>query len=267
MLSERHMTTTVYDYNRRILASDSRWSATCNLADGLHLIYADDTGFHKIALRPGASLILAGDGQLIAEWKKWWQQETIDSQNMPDVALSEIRLVSVMLIANDGDILFDAGPKMVLVDTATQGYVGIFSGSGKDFAAESFDVDRCYRTAVEKAKSMDVCSGGEVMFSDISNGQNNLHDENYDYNSVITAIHDRGMIMKLNNDKMPANDPIAMDLSAHPEAENLKKALKSGSIRACAPSGDSQFRWTEARVDRLKNAIDRVAAIEAAMRK
>ncbi|EFH7974137.1 hypothetical protein GJO14_05945 [Escherichia coli] len=261
------MTTTVYDYNRRILASDSRWSAVCNLSDGQHLIFADDTGFHKIALRPGASLILAGDGQLISEWKKWWQQETISSQNMPEVALSEIRLVSVMLIANDGDILFDAGPKLILVDTETQGYVGIFSGSGKDYAAECFDVNRCFNTAVETAKAMDVCSGGKVMFSDISNGQNNLHDENYDYNSVITAIHDRGMIMKLNNDKIPANDPVATELSAHPEAETLKKALKSGSIRACAPSGDSQFRWTEARVDRLKNAIDRVAAIEASMRK
>jgi len=260
------MTTTVYDYNRRILASDSRWSAVFTSTDGDYLIYADDTGFHKIAIRPGASLILAGDGQLISEWKRWWQQPTINSDNMPEVALSEIRLVSVMLITNEGDILFDAGPKMVLVDTQTQGYVGIFSGSGKDYAAECFDRNRCFRTAVETAKRLDVCSGGTIMFSDISTGDHNLHDENYDYNSVITAIHDRGMIMKINNLNMSANDPVT-NLSAHHDADSIKKALKSGSIRACAPSGDSQFRWTESRINRLKSAIDRVAEIEAEMKK
>lgn len=261
------MTTTVYDYNRRILASDSRWSAVCSLQDGDYLIYADDTGFHKIAMRPGASLILAGDGQLISEWKRWWQQPTISSDNMPEVAISEIRLVSVMIISVTGDILFDAGPKKVLLDTQTQGFVGIFSGSGKDYAAECFDRNRCFRTAVETAKSQDFCSGGQVMFSDISLGHHNLQDENYDYNSVITAIHDRGMIMKINNLNIPTNDPVAMNLSAHHEADSVKKALKSGSIRACAPSGDSQFRWTDARITRLKNAIDLVAEIEEEMKR
>ncbi|VVT48018.1 hypothetical protein UYSO10_1950 [Kosakonia radicincitans] len=256
------MTTTVFDAKLKIVASDSRWSAQVDLPDGIYLVYADDTNFHKIVVRTGAALVLAGDGQLIAEWKNWWVRDDIDSSNMPDVALSEIRLVSVMLIARDGTILFDAGPKKALLDVNTKGYVGIFSGTGSDYAAECFDQNRNAVVAVNSAKEKDLCSGGTVMFTELATMRHNLHSENYDYNSVVSALQNRGMIMKIASKNNSANDASSIDISAHAHADYIRDGLSSGSIRACAPSGESEFRWTEARIEKLKLAIDKVVAME-----
>jgi len=175
-------------------------------------------------------------------------------------------MVSVMIVSIDGDILFDAGPKSALIDPMTQSFIGVFAGTGGKFAAECFDANRCPHTAIQTAMTMDICSGGDVMFCELRTSKDNLNTETYDYNDVITALHERGMLMKLDSNLIPANDPVAVDLNKHPEAEVIKKALKSGSIRACAPSGNSQFKWTPERVDRLKKAVDRVAEIESSMK-
>lgn len=57
------MTTTAYDCDNNLVASDTRWSAKLDLIDGAYILYADDTGFNKISHRPGGAIFALAMGK------------------------------------------------------------------------------------------------------------------------------------------------------------------------------------------------------------
>ncbi|HDY8038883.1 TPA: hypothetical protein ACGUOS_003762 [Vibrio vulnificus] len=258
------MTTTVYDVSKLHLTSDSRWSAEVYLEDGTYLLYVDNTGFNKLANRLGGVLVLAGDGELISEWKAWWTAEgDLDVKNMPSVALDKIRMVSVMIVSKEsGDILFDAGPKLAYADeSAEKGrtYLAVFSGSGQQYAANCWWMNRCSRTAVSSAAANDPCTGGDVKYINCTNNENNLQDENFDYTSIKKSLTERGMLMKL-------ADKNVIPLDQHAQGAEIKDKVANGSIRASAPTGmESTFKWDDARLEKLNQAVNKVAEIESRM--
>lgn len=258
------MTTTVYDVGASLVASDSRWSAWVDLFDGKYLFFVDNTGFNKLVDRLGAVLVLAGDGELIAEWKKWWACERLDITSMPQVALSEIRKVSVMIVSKeDREILFDAGPKLAIADEFEDNnrrYLAVFSGSGQQFASQCWFNNRCFNQSILTASANDPCTGGDVKFINFGNGKHNTDDENFDYTSIQKSLMERGMLMKL-------ADKNVIPLDQHHQSEEIKHQIASGAIRASAPSGkESTFVWDESRLTKLNKAIDKVTEIEQRMR-
>lgn len=258
------MTTTVYDASQLLLTSDSRWSAEVSLQDGTYLLFVDNTGFNKLANRLGGVLVLAGDGELISQWKSWWTAEgNIDVQTMPAVALNNMRMVSVMIVSKEsGEILFDAGPKLAYADeSAEEGrtYLAVFSGSGQQFAANCWWTNRCSHTAVSSAAANDPCTGGDVKFINCTNDENNLEDENFDYTSIKKSLTERGMLMKI-------ADKNVIPLDQHAQGADIKDQIANGAIRASAPTGmESTFKWDEARLAKLNHAVNKVAEIEARM--
>lgn len=258
------MTTTVYDVDASLVASDSRWSAYVNLYDGQYLFFVDNTGFNKLVDRLGAVLVLAGDGELIAEWKKWWACDELNIDNMPSVALNEIRKISVMIVSKeDREILFDAGPKLAIADEFeddnARRYLAVFSGSGQQFASQCWFNNRCYNQSILTASANDPCTGGDVKYINFATNAHNTNDENFDYTSIQKSLMERGMLMKL-------ADKNVIPLDQHLQSEEIKDKIANGAIRASAPSGkESTFVWNEARLAKLSKAINKVTEIEHRM--
>ncbi|WP_421180358.1 hypothetical protein [Aeromonas enteropelogenes] len=261
------MTTTIYDTKKMLIASDSRWSASVALSDGQHLLFVDDTKFHKLADRTGAVLVLAGDGELISSWKEWWiSSDGLDPDEIPAVSIGGVRVISVMIVSKlDGEVLFDAGPKSALVVPGDRPiYLAIFSGSGSNFASMEWQSSECPYAALDAAKRHDPCSGGGTMYVEMVGSNHNLHDESFDFSTVTNALLQRGFLMKLA--QMGPNT--VMPLASHPDCERVMSDLSSGAIRACAPMGGMKnpVDWSEMQHQRLKAAIGKVADIEKAMK-
>ena len=73
------MTTNAIDFHKKTLSSDSRWSITM----GDELYFVDDTGFDKIADRHVGTIICAGDGKLIEQWRDWFTAPVLNMANKP----------------------------------------------------------------------------------------------------------------------------------------------------------------------------------------
>ncbi|EOU9520308.1 hypothetical protein ACOJCI_000674 [Cronobacter turicensis] len=262
------MTTTAYDCDKNIVASDTRWSAKLNLIDGQYILYVDDTGFNKIVHRLGGAIFCAGDGVTIEQLKKWWLAEPFDPENLPDLQHDNEFKVSVMVVSSEGERLFDAGPKQALVDPENNNHLhAVFSGSGSPFAGHTFMQCGCVKTAVTIAETFDPFSGGEVKFCNISTGEGNLHDETMDYSSIMKSMSERGILMKYTGFYAANSENIqSIPLSEHPQFKEISAELKAGNIRAYAPMGGTDIEWNEDRVNKLKAAARRVAEIEQKMK-
>ncbi|MEH6368697.1 hypothetical protein [Pectobacterium carotovorum] len=262
------MTTTAYDCDNNVVASDTRWSADLTLLDGKHILYADDTGFNKIAHRLGGAIFCAGDGLTIEKLKTWWLANPFDPENLPDLKDAGGFKVSVMVVSSQGDKLFDAGPKQALVNPEDGNHVhAVFSGSGGPFAGHSFMQCGCVKTAVTIAKAFDPYSGGEVKFCNVTTGDSNLHDETMDYNSIMNAMRERGILMKYTGFYAANSESVqAIPLKEHPEYTKISGDLMAGTIRAYAPMGGAGIEWNEQRINNLKEAARKIAALEEKMK-
>ncbi|WP_112197787.1 hypothetical protein [Rahnella sp. NRRL B-41462] len=257
------MTTTAYDCLNKIVASDTRWSADVDLIDGMHILYVDDTGFNKICNRRGGALICAGDGLTIQNLKQWWTAEPFDPDAIPELKMQSKYLVSIMMISAEGERLFDAGPKHVVYDTEKDSLISVFSGSGGAYAASAFMKCGCPKSSVEVAKFSDPKSGGEVKFLELDTQNHNLNDENLDYDTIMNAMTERGILMKFKGVYAANSENVtSIPLREHAQADDIIQALKSGSIQAYAPTGGSAIEWTEERTNKLKEAARRVAKYE-----
>ncbi|GKX63843.1 hypothetical protein SOASR032_24120 [Pragia fontium] len=262
------MTTTAYDCEKKLVACDTRWSMEINLIDGRHILFVDDTGFNKICTRKGGALICAGDGLTIAEIKDWWRAQPFDPEALPKLRSEEGQdLVSIMIIDANGKREFDVGHKVALLDTELDVYVSIFSGSGSTYAARTFSQCGCVKSAVELSKYMDPCTGGEVKYLELQSGNHNLSDENFDYDSITEAMSERGGLMK-KSELFAANsrmDAKVISIKDHAQYSDIANALKSGALKAHAPTGGQHIEWDEGRIERLKQAARRIAELEASM--
>lgn len=255
------MTTTVFDRHSLLVTSDTRWSAEVELSDGKNLLFVDDTGFNKIVSRPGAAMVLAGNGRMIAALKSWWGSIEPPSIATITPLIQNGPPVTFMIVSIEGDILFDVGHKLAYTEVTNNAtYVwAVFFGSGGEHAANCWHVNRCASTAVVSASQKDPCTSADVKHLNFKNSNNNLNDETNNYQTVETALSERGLLMRL-------NDRVITPLQNHPDCDLIKVQLAQGNIVASAPMGKaSPIQWDGRTLDKLSAALDRVAEIEKSL--
>lgn len=256
------MTTTVYDTVNRKIAADSRWSAKLSLSDGIeYLVYVDDSGFHKIADRKNAVLMLAGNGGLIAKWKEWWYT-SLDGSLLPDTDINGVNVISLMIIDKiNNKVLFTAGQNKPLYCKETNALLSLFTGSGDIHAASCWNVNRCVQRAIESASLLDYYTSNQVKYVDFVSNTTNASEEDYDYSNIVNAILERGYIMNL-AESTAANDA-GVPLNTHQIYDEVQQIFVSGRVVASAPvPGLSEFIWTDANKKDLAVAINLVKNLE-----
>lgn len=240
------MTTNVYDSNKGLMTTDSRWS--CNY--GKYLIYVDDARFEKIERYNDAVFMFAGDGQKIQAWKSWIRSGPTDDSAMP--GCEEM----CVCIANSRtrQVLFDERQ-----DIKRDG--GFFAGTGSRFAYECWAENACAKRAVESAKQFDFSSGGEVKWVDFTTGEHNLFSPMRDVHvsDVSRALATRGSVMEIavNNAIRP---PFKLaDLAANDaELKNVQGKIASGEISPLAPCDGMYSEWSESDKSKLKGVLSDV---------
>ena len=254
------MTTTIYDVEAKLVCSDSRWSTFIAQEDGsTSILYIDNTNFDKVANIETAVLLLAGDAELIAQWKRWWHEDAQNKVPHPELNLGPDRNIVLTIISKPtNQILFDAGPKLTYYCYDEERNLAVFAGSGSKFAADHWGPVRCAIRSVEEAAENDPCTGGNVKFVEFDSNINNLSEPCYDKDEILKNIMDKGMIMEINTLQNGQNK-IAIPLADHPNKDMIKNMVATGQVHAGAPTGNSTpYEWTSERKDKLQQAIDTV---------
>jgi hypothetical protein len=227
------MTTNVYDGTAGMVATDSRWSQTW----GEFFFYIDDSGFDKLEIVGDFVLMFAGRGEGIRDWKIWLHSGPTGSQGQP----AHDGISVCMIRVTDKAVTFCAGQ-----DIVKDG--GHFAGTGSHFAYSCWSANKDARRAVETAKVMDFCTGGEVKYFDLTTRAHNLHYiGQQDYAGMLRALNNRGTIMSI---KAEAKEPARFTVkqaAASNDAKLREVAAKvaSGDIRPEAPCDSMHTPWTE----------------------
>jgi hypothetical protein len=246
------MTTNVFDSNAGLICTDSRWSMRC----GSWLLYVDDVNYHKIALRSDHAVMFAGQSLRIDEWKTWLRLDPFDVTRMP----STEGVVVCLIRLSTGRVAFERG-----VDVEREG--AYFAGSGSRAAVECWMLNRCAQTAVQSAIGVDACSGGEVKFYDVKNGQSNLSPAPQRLASladVHTAIETRGTVMNISSTRSSAPIPFAKlkslgieGCTEQDQADLLQLVASVGdkTLMLSAPCDGMYEAWTDDEVQRCRDAF------------
>lgn len=256
------MTTIIYDKFNKQLIADTRWSFKVDDTSGnKYLIFVDDCGFDKIADGKNTALLTAGDGKLIAKWRKWWFDGR-DQSNIPETSNGKETLINLLIVdKKNNSVLFHAGQKLAHYCVDSNELLGVFAGSGAIAAADCWGDNRCGRTAIETSSSKDIHTSKVIKWVDIPSVKTNITDSVYDYSIIKDAIKGRGKIMLI-SDKLQKTGDVS-DLSSHPLGCAVNDLLDSGEAVASAPvPGLSHFLWTEDTTNSLHSALDKVAKLE-----
>ncbi|MEK6788527.1 MAG: hypothetical protein AABY68_06210 [Pseudomonadota bacterium] len=245
------MTTNIIDTLNGVVASDSRWS----IDYGNFIAYIDDSGYEKIAQRPTAVIIFAGNGVLIDGWKAWFSQQVLDIENHPDVERNiggeDVSVTFFMLNVPSGEVEHSYGWIIPFEDIR-------FAGSGAQAALECFTTNKCPITAVRTASIKDPATGGVVRYYSTKTGENNLVADCATLADAHNELWKRGFIMdKTTKQEFPASVLAASD------AAGAVQAMKAMSLTA--PAGPA-LKWTDAAKANLKIALQKLADREAAAR-
>lgn len=257
------VTTTVYDIDGRQVSSDTRWSANLVLSDGKkYVAYVDDCEFEKIADLTNSVLVLAGNGVLIAQWKKWWYTSR-DPKTLPPTDINGQNVISLLIIDKLKDeIIFDAGNKKAMFCYETERVISVFSGSGDIHAASCWDLNRCAKKAIETASNADIYTSNIVRFVDFNSGETNLEHTEFNYQCIVDAIMERGFVVNISTS--PAANEVGVPLSQDKVSKEIKEMLASGKAVASAPvPGIGKFQWNQEQKDKLAKAIERVNELES----
>lgn len=254
------MTTTVCDLVNKIVTADTRWSygaqGELKLSDGIHyLVYCDDTGFDKISVVEKTALVTAGDGVLIADWKKWWLGDA-DPKKRPETECNGKNVVNLTILdLENSEVIFDAGQKQALFCTRTNKIQAFTSGTGGLHAASHLLREGCAKKAVGYAAKYDYCTGDLVSYACYKTNQNNLNMQVNDYNAIVDGIKQRGFIMAL-NDK-PSDK--GCEITKHPLAKEIRTLFTTRKAVASAPvPGIADFKWTSDTESKFETAMARV---------
>lgn len=255
------MTTTVCDLANQIITADTRWSCgsqgELKLSDGKHyLVYCDETGFDKISVVGKTALVTAGNGMLIAAWKKWWAGEANPAER-PLTEFEGQNLVNLAIIDLErNEVIFDAGQKQALFCTLTNKVKAFTSGSGGTHAAHHLLVEGCAKRAVSYASQYDYCTGDFVSFACYKTNQHNLNSQVDDYNVIVNGITQKGFVMALEMNK-PSDK--GLEIAQHPLAAEIKALFTSGKAVASAPvPGLREYKWTKDTETKFAAAMERV---------
>lgn len=256
------MTTTIYDKLNKQVASDTRWSSYITLSDGkLYFVYIDNCSFEKIANKDHVVLVLAGNGELIAQWKEWWYNG-MDLENLPPIDIDGKTVVSLMIVDKvNNDILFDTGEKKNVYCEDTKLVLSVFSGSGSIHAADCWDRNRCVKKAIITASNEDYFTSDSVKYVNFITGKSNLGVPNYNYDTIVNEMLDEGFIMDVRN-STAANDA-GIRLNQHQIKDEVMELFANGKAVASAPFSDiSEFKWNKTNKAKLVTAIGKVKQLE-----
>lgn len=246
------MTTNAIDRVNAVVASDSRWSK--EIGPNL-LAFVDNTGFDKLANRASASMLFAGDGVLIQQWKRWFRAEKLDYMLLPPVHRNEggraVNLSISIVEKPSCKVLFDWGGWLLHGDQAS------FSGSGAAFARDCYGVNGCGKTAIGTACLHDPATGGETKFVELSTGAHNLSMYECTLEEATQQINEKGFVMDTTTNVIT---PIR-EFQQMPG--NALQAL--GDDRSLsAPTGLPSRCWTDAEQHSLRSALEALAHHEEA---
>lgn len=253
------MTTTVCDRVNNIVTADTRWSTEQVLSDEQkYLIFCDTTGFDKIATVGKASLIVAGNGILIARWKEWWLNDR-SVETTPQTKIDGVHAISIAIIdMQENEVLFDAGVKSILYCPISDAIKAFTSGSGMHHAAASLYEKSCAKNAILDASLQDKYTSAIVKFVCGKTGENNLETPIFDYTEIINGICKQGFMMNMNNEN------VAVPINEHPLGKEVVERFSTGQAVASAPvPGLGSFEWTEKTDQKLAKAMERVRELEA----
>ncbi|EPB0900363.1 hypothetical protein [Yersinia enterocolitica] len=225
------------------------------------IAYVDDSGFGKISLRGKKVLCLAGDGELIEIWKKWWTSKVIEIA-YPQVEKPDGGKISLYAIdIETNEILFHQNLGCVHLDPANSELQAIFTGSGGTFALAGWQICKCARTSVTQAMQSDCCSGGSVRFVDFASGMVNIEDTVTKISEVNLQLQERGFVMNLNDPSRTAYALSAQDVAQ--DVANAKAIAASSNDVLSAPTGNEQIVWDQGTKKRLHGFIERLILEEA----
>jgi len=201
-------------------------------------------------------MVLAGNGMLIAEWKRWWYTK-LDENSMPEVLVDGINAISILIIDKlNNKILFDAGQFATNFCVDTQKILSVFSGSGRNIAASCWYQNRCSSTAIKTASSRDHQTSDKIVWVDFVKRSSNIKKHVYEINEIVRSIVENGYIME------KADEMITTPINSHPLGDQVREAFVSGEAVASAPvPGLSSFVWTDERMSKLKEAIQTVQSL------
>ncbi|MDR7068159.1 hypothetical protein J2X02_000976 [Pseudoxanthomonas japonensis] len=224
------MTTNVLDHHNRKVTSDSRWSITA----GRQLIFVDNSGFEKIAERPLAVMICAGDAKLIDEWKRWFTTP-IPANELPPTDRIELdgsfhEIYVTIIKKPEYAVVFSSGDYKQLEHRAS------FTGSGADFAMACYAINGCSEKCVDSASAQDPRTGGDVKYVDFQTMTSNVNGPYVSMQELEQMFSDRGTVMDLDTKQ---TSPI----SAMNKTE-IAKALEAGRASIAAPTGRAPRAWT-----------------------
>jgi hypothetical protein len=238
------VTTNVIDRRGLKVASDSRWSVWLYG----QLVYVDDTGFEKIADRPRATMICAGNALLIQAWKEWFKSPTeelppteIDTVNGPDT------IVLTVLQKPEFNNLFTNGWYDVFEDAAK------FCGTGAEFAKDCYSVNGCSIQCVSTAGQHDPQTGGITKYVEFDSLQSNLPMKTASALEAFEQLKSRGMVLDMKTNTVTP-------INSSPEA--IRNALSAGVSSMSAPSGQPVRPWTEQEKRDVKKAMETVLRLE-----
>lgn len=241
------MTTNAIDRKKLIVTSDSRWSKPIpNAHNPTHVVYVDDVAFDKISTSDYATLVFAGDGGLITEWKTWFKQDDPDWDLMPDTERSDGRgyvCISICVIDSVGTVLFDFGQCLMHGEHAR------FSGSGAPHARDCFGRNSCGITAIDSAGKHDPYTGGTTMFLELNTGVSNLTKDERTLQDAEQELNERGYIMDL------GTKVVTLFKDSQATLAEALKALDTGAVGFSAPMGQADRQWTTDERQALKNAL------------
>ncbi|MEX1828847.1 hypothetical protein [Luteibacter sp. CQ10] len=246
------MTTNAIDKKKIVIASDSRWSAE---VDGDHIVFLDDYGFHKIAMKRMSTMVCAGDAILIEGWMEWFGRDELDLENMPALNRrenGELCHVVFHIVTSNGDV-FDPG----IGGTLDYNDEARFAGTGATHALTCFSTNRCVKTSVATAAGLDPCTGGTTRFVDFGVSQHNLIPFTSGAAELNSDLGQRGTIMNRHTREVSTINEFLSKRNGSAPQTGL------GNVSASAPTGTPAFEWSESQKNELKRAFTLVASLEA----
>lgn len=248
------MTTNIFDGNSGVMATDSRWS----IEYGCWLYYLDDTGYSKIERLNGMAIMFAGYGGKIQEYKDWIRSNPTDFSRQPDVKGMSVCMVE----ESTGNVEVKEEQD---IDTNNV----LCAGSGARPAYGCWTSNKCSKKAVESAKLVDPCSGGDVKFIDFKNSETNLAEYAAETQLTIAQISanimKRGISMKIRT--TPTGTPDLPFVKAAGEdaanEEQLARAAVSelvatGKLSANAPCDGMHNDWSEESKANFRRALGKM---------
>lgn len=243
------MTTNVLDKRNCKVTSDSRWS----FFYGLDLVYVDDTGFDKIADRPSAVMVCAGDAKLIDAWKEWFTQP-VPSNEVPPTDRIELdgsfhELYVAIVKKTTSEILFSRGDYLNHLDHAS------FTGTGGQYAMGCYAVNGCSIRCVETAAAHDPQTGGQIKYVDFANQASNLHPSKVRFSELEGILKKKGMVMNtVNKQTRPISGALATEIA---------QALAKEQVSISAPTGHPPRTWTMQEKIDVSSAMRKIVEAEA----